>query len=388
MSTISLKPSWIKLTIKNKYIFYNYKEDIITYHPPFPLSQIDQFLKYYHYEINRQELLSQLGAKANEKKYTSNQDNISKKKKIIDINLEPITNETILQDCVSICKKESLEKMITFIFNNKYTLNPSYQYKKSGDNYQCQIKVKDKELLLGEEKETKSLSKREVELALLKKLIPSIYDEVVLIDNTKKEERRIRHLINYRKQFEHDKSQELSPPVDIIPRSESFKNNINMNNIINNIPEKTLLSSSFNTKPSELISHNTPKEDDIEMIDLISNSSEYSPDIDDPSIIDIYKDKKEYLPFKLLSNLVKLFPQLEIKNTATINRGMYKVTVSSLPLRIEGEGEGINKMKAVHLACQSFFKSLFANEGVTKYDELCKYFNEGKFSFIEQLLNK
>ena len=46
------------------------------------------------------------------------------------------------------------------------------------------------------------------------------------------------------------------------------------------------------------------------------------------------------------------------------------MVVASIPLNIEGKGESTNKMRALHLACQSFFKALFINEGVTKYE--CK----------------
>ena len=64
------------------------------------------------------------------------------------------------------------------------------------------------------------------------------------------------------------------------------------------------------------------------------------------------------------------------------------MVVLSIPLNIEGKGEATNKMRALHLACQSFFKALFISEGVTKYADLCRYFDEGNFSFIERLLNK
>ena len=64
------------------------------------------------------------------------------------------------------------------------------------------------------------------------------------------------------------------------------------------------------------------------------------------------------------------------------------MVVASIPLNIEGKGESTNKMRALHLACQSFFKALFINEGVTKYEDLCRYFDKGNFSYIGRLLNK
>ena len=299
MSTIQLKSAWVKLTINNKFIFYNYKEDIVTYHPPFPLSQIDQFLKYYHYEIDRQELLRQLGAKANQRKCTSNQDNISKKKKQIDLNLNPITSETILQDCVRICTNESIEKVVTFVFNHKYDINPSYQYIESEKQFKCQLKIKERELLTGEQKETKALAKKDVEMTMLKKLIPTIFNEVFMIDNKKKEERRLKYLMEYRQKF---KSKEPDPLLDLMPQNDSHHSIPDINTIINHTPKQNLLSSTFTKSKDELISESLPKEDkhdDIEMIDLISDHSETSPDIDDPSILDLYSDKTNYLPFKV-----------------------------------------------------------------------------------------
>lgn len=301
MSTIQLKSAWVKLTVNNKFIFYNYKEDIVTYHPPFPLSQIDQFLKYYNYEIDRQELLRQLGAKADQRKCTSNQDNIPKKKKQIDLNLNPITSETFLQDCVRICTNESIEKVVTFVFTHKYNINPSYQYIESEKKFRCQIKIKDKELIIGDLKETKALAKRDVEMTMLQKLIPTIFDEVYTIDNNKKEERRLRHLMEYRKKFK-SKDPEQSPLLDLMPQNDIHHNIPDINTLIEHTPKKNILSSTFTKTKDELISESLPKEDkhdDIEMIDLISDHSDSSPDIDEPSILELYSDKTNYLPFKV-----------------------------------------------------------------------------------------
>ena len=115
----------------------------------------------------------------------------------------------------------------------------------------------------------------------------------------KKEERRLKYLLEYRQKF---KSKEPDPLLDLMPQNDSHHSIPDINTIINHTPKQNLLSSTFTKSKDELISESLPKEDkhdDIEMIDLISDHSETSPDIDDPSILDLYSDKTNYLPFKV-----------------------------------------------------------------------------------------
>ena len=226
MTSISIKASWIKLMIEDKFVFYSPKEEVVVFHPPFFLKDIDHFLKFYQFNIGKKEF-----SKLLENSLKTHNENLANGKKDgKDYNLDPLTNKRELCDCITICKSESLEKVLKHVFNIKYKISPSYQYKLANGTVTCMMILKDKIIFTSDPRQTKSQSKDNVDMKALHHLIPSIYDEIIQIEQGKKDKKKLIHLNRKRPRDEAAEKQES----DITPVIK--KENQNTNN--ENAPKK------------------------------------------------------------------------------------------------------------------------------------------------------
>lgn len=223
MTSISIKASWVKLMIEDKFIFYNPKEEVVVFHPPFFLKDIDHFLKFYQFNLGKKEF-----SKLLENSLKAHNENLANGKKDgKDYNLDPLTNKRELSDCITICKSESLEKVLKHVFNIKYKISPSYQYKSTNGTITCMMILKDKIIFTSDPRQTKSQSKDNVDMKALHHLIPSIYDEIIQIEQSKKDKKKLIHLNRKRPRDEAAEKQE-SDSTPIVQKENKNTNNENV----------------------------------------------------------------------------------------------------------------------------------------------------------------
>ena len=122
MTTLTLEKTWIKFQIQSnnqmKYIFYDTENELIAYHPPFPLSQLSMFIKYYSLNFDEDEFISLLkGIAPSKETPDSPKTQEPSKKKNFTPSVSPITDEESLKKLISIAKQESIEKVIMLLNN-------------------------------------------------------------------------------------------------------------------------------------------------------------------------------------------------------------------------------------------------------------------------------
>ena len=192
ISSTSPLNEWYKLIIDNKFIFYNSKYDLLAYHPPFPLQNLPQFLKFYQFNITPDDFISYLNGtvphltKNNEHKDKPN-DTCSVTPQQLQIDTSPLTNEKELKDLIALCKTESIEKVLNRICYVKFKMMPSYEYVTIEKNrFQCHLKIQNKILYKSEIKETKPKARNDVDMKTVQNIVPSIFRELVRIEEDKK----------------------------------------------------------------------------------------------------------------------------------------------------------------------------------------------------------
>lgn len=246
-ATISLHSNWIKFSLESRYIFYNINEQVLTYHPPFPLSELPTFLNYYKFKTVPEkfyELLS--GNKENIPIASSHtllnqtQSNISNDTKAISEstfsertiiqNISPITDEQVLSKISEILKKENnIASFVSQVFKMKYGIHPLYQYSNTDKSLSqtAMISLKDMALLMGKMKPNRVLAKLSVDKQIIKLLVPTLYEDInnklfhpkkTLILKCQKESKKKRNkVVNMNQQINNDRNEIVVPPLQSSP---------------------------------------------------------------------------------------------------------------------------------------------------------------------------
>lgn len=300
MASFSLKKPWVKLVVNSKFIFYNPEDDLVTYHPPFPISQLDSFLKFYNFQINVKKFKSLLNPKNKDEINLEEDDDgtydegvaspkatINKTEPLIPWKIDtfPITNENKLREIKKLSETESLQKVLYFIFKNKYGVLPNYQYsnKEKMSEQVCVIKVKETSVFVGKAKSNRSLAKMSADKQALKVLVPALYDELkqsLITGVNSGFSSSLSPKNQQQKKFLRIKRQ---PKRKITSKTQStMSTNVSMNANIN-ITNGDSLNSSTSQSSQEPLSHN----------DLIKL------EIDDPLIVDQFMGCFKYSPMNV-----------------------------------------------------------------------------------------
>ena len=244
-SDISSTNEWYKLIIDNKFIFYNSKYDLLAYHPPFPLQNLSQFLKFYQFNITPDDFMSYLNGTVPQ--LTKNNEYKDKQLEVVpqqlQIDTSPLTSEKELKDLIALCKTESIEKVLNRICYVKFKMMPSYEYVTIDKNkFQCQLKIQNKILYKSDVKESKPKARNDVDMKTVQNIVPSIFNELVRIEEDKKNKKMQKYQQYKNKTFNHCTNNNYNNNRNNhnVYQPQYFNNNVyNIYNNHNTIQEKT-----------------------------------------------------------------------------------------------------------------------------------------------------
>ena len=338
-ATISLHSNWLKFTLESRYIFYNIREQVLSYHPPFPLSELSAFLSFYKFKTDTEKFIQLLSG--NDQTISVPSPQTESNQSITSVSNEtrefsetplseivttqtitPINDERIISEIKKLIGKEkNIANFVGQVFKMKYGTHPLYQYTNTDKSLpqKAIVTLKGMELIIGKMMPNRVLSRLSVDKVIIELLVPSLYDEINLTLFYPKEET----IRKCQKEVQR-KGNKVKKPIEI---SQTIQTQ--------SIPINELL-------------------------------------IDNPSIVTQYKDSFKYSPYDLVS-LVKTIPgnEIELFKTKRANDGIEYYHCSIVHKRTDSifDSTDSNEEISIQIASQKFLKFLFKD---MKYCELVK----------------
>lgn len=392
-----LPENWSQFTLGNKKaLYYNMSDQLISFHPPFPIQNFLDFINFYNLECNITEITKQIEAMQNKTQCKqhkqNNQTNLNSKPKqrftiehinnfsitteTQQINFTPITNFNQLSDLLEISKVEPIENILKQVCNIKLGLMPSFKYNSCSSNINtnttnnnntsitkktCSLLLNSKAIFISDPNMTKEESKYNVINKALKAIIPSIYPQILY-------------------QFKNP-----SKNIQDTPQLNGTKNIKSLISYVDEQRQYFLGNHSSIIKNSETIVSFTSE--------LNCNYCDFL--IDDPIIIDIYLNCLTYDPLKMVKIIQLQYQNIDITIEAYNKNPLNEidklknvsetyVIIKSKMLGMQGEAMDNNKVVALQYSAQRFLKKLYEGQ-FEKWIALTQFFIENPKEYLQHL---
>lgn len=341
-ATISLHSNWIKFTLESRYIFYNISEQVLSYHPPFPLSELSAFLRFYKFKTDTEKFIQFLSGNEHTIPLPSHQtesnqsvNSVSNETRefsesplseiVTTQTITPINDDRIISEIKKLIGKENnIANFVSQVFKMKFGAHPLYQYTNTDKSLpqKAIVTLKGMELIEGKMMPNRVLARLSVDKVIIELLVPSLYDEINLMLFYPKEE-----TIRKCQKETRKKGNKTKQYID----SHKTSQNIQIQS----------------TPISELL-------------------------IDNPSIVTQYKESFKYSPYELVG-FVKTIPgnEIEVNKTKRSNDGIeyYHCSIVHKSTNSIFDSTDSNEEISIQSASQKYLKFLFQD---MKYFELVK----------------